>query len=199
MVVLLGMAGMAVDLGDGYYQRQSVQNEADAAALAGALAIPAGNYQTTAQHYASENGKAGDTVTVSSNGTDTVTVTVQRNVPTYLLGVFGKSSIPVSANATATVEALAQVTGHISPYAVTVQSYANGTGTKLFQENSPGAYGTIDLPASDNTTGGSCSGNTNAGTPTNVKNELSDQLASGQLVIGGCLSVKSGASSPRPM
>jgi Flp pilus assembly protein TadG len=194
--VLIGVCGLVIDLGDGYYQRQQAQNEADAAALAGAMAIPAGNYQTAANQYASDNGKAGDTVSVTSNGTDTVTVTVGRSVPTYLLSLFGKSSIGVSASATATVETVGQVSGHVSPYAVTVQAYANGTGTKLFQENSPGAYGTIDLPTTTNTSGGSCTGNTNAGTPTNIKAELSDSLPAGLLTEGGCLSVKSGASQP---
>jgi Flp pilus assembly protein TadG len=196
VVVLIGLAGLVIDLGDGYLQRQSVQNEADAAALAGAMAIPAGTYQTSAQQYATDNGKPGDTVNVTSNGTDTVTVTVNRSVPTYLLSLFGHSSIPVSATATATVETVGQVSGHVSPYAVTVAAYANGTGTKLFQENSPGAYGTIDLPTTTNTTGGSCSGTTNLGTPSNIKPELSDQLPAGVLVEGGCLSVKSGASQP---
>jgi Flp pilus assembly protein TadG len=196
LMVLIGFAGLVIDLGNGYFQRRSVQNEADAAALAGAMAIPAGNYQTAAQQYATKNGLASDQVNVTSNGTDTVTVTVTRTVPTYLLTLFGRSSIQVSASATATVETLGQVSGHVSPYAVTLQAYANGTGTKLFQENSPGAYGTIDLPTPTNTTGGSCAGNTNAGTPTNIKSELSDQLPAGLLTEGGCLSVKSGASQP---
>ena len=193
LVVLIGFAGLVIDLGDGYFQRRSVQNEADAAALAGAMAIPAGNYQTAAQQYAAKNGPASDQVVVTSNGTDTVTVTVTRTVPTYLLTLFGKSSIQVSASATATVETVGQVSGHVSPYAVTLQAYANGTGTTLFQENSPGAYGTIDLPTTTNTTGGSCSGTTNLGTPTDIKSELSDQLPAGVLTEGGCLSVKSGA------
>jgi Flp pilus assembly protein TadG len=196
MVVVLGMAGLAIDLGDGYFQRQQVQDAADAAALAGAMEIPTGSWQSAATTYAAKNDKPSDAVSASYNGTDTVTVTVTRSVPTYLLSVFGKSSITVSATASAKIEALAQVSGHVSPYAVTQQVYANGTGTSLFLENQPGAYGTIDLPTTSNTTGGSCSGATNLGTPPNVKAELSDTLPAGQLVVGGCLSVKSGASQP---
>jgi hypothetical protein len=79
---------------------------------------------------------------------------------------------------------------------VTVDAYANGTGTTLFKESQPGAYGTIDLPATDNTTGGSCAGNVNKGTPSNISPELGDTLPAGTLVVGGCLSVKSGASQP---
>jgi len=196
MVSLLGVSGMVLDLGNAYVQRRAVQNEADAAALAGADAIPNGGYTAAAQLMAAKNGRPGDQVSVQFTGSDTLTVTVSRTAPTFLLKVFGKTSIPVSATAVAKIEALAAVHGHVSPYAVTVNAYANGTGTTLFKESQPGAYGTIDLPTTDNTSGGSCTGNTNKGTPSNISPELSDQLSSGELVIGGCLSVKSGASQP---
>ena len=196
MVTLLGVAGAVIDLGNAYLQRQEIQRAADASALAGAAAIPTGTYQSAAQQMAGKNDKAGDGVTVKFNGTDSVTVTVTRTAQTSFLHVFGFGSIPVSASATATIEAIGQVHGHVSPYAVTVQAYANGTGTTLFKETQPGAYGTIDLPTTDNTSGGSCSGNTNKGTPSNIGSELSDQLPSGTLTVGGCLSVKSGASQP---
>ena len=196
IVTLLGVAGLVIDFGDAYLQRQDTQNVADAAALAGAAAIPTGTYMTAAQQMAAKNDNAGDGVAVSFNNTDTVTVTVTRAAPTFFLRVFGVSSIPVSATAKATIAALAQVQGHVAPYAVTEQAYANGTGTTLFMENGPGAYGTVDLPATGNGSGGSCSGNTNKGTPTNIGSELSDQLATGSLMVGGCLSVKGGASQP---
>ena len=196
MVSLLGVSGMVLDLGNAYVQRRAVQNEADAAALAGADAIPNGGYTAAAQLMAAKNGRPGDQVSVQFTGSDTLTVTVSRTAPTFLLKVFGKTSIPVSATAVAKIEALAAVHGHVSPYAVTVNAYANGTGTTLFKESQPGAYGTIDLPTTDNASGGSCTGNTNKGTPSNISPELSDQLPSGELVIGGCLSVKSGASQP---
>jgi Putative Flp pilus-assembly TadE/G-like len=196
MVSLLGVSGMVLDLGNACVQRRAVQNAADAAAIAGADAIVNGNYSSAAQQMAAKNGRSADQVSVTFDGTDTVTVTVSRVAPTFFLSVFGKASIPVSATAVARLEALAAVRGHVSPYAVTEDTYANGTGTTLFKESQPGAYGTIDLPTTDNTTGGSCSGNTNKGTPSNVGPELADQLPAGQLVIGGCLSVKSGASQP---
>ena len=196
MVSLVGVSGLVLDLGNGYVQRRAVQNEADAAAIAGADAIPSGNTTSAAQQMAAKNGRPGDQVTVTMSGNDTVTVTVSRTAPTYFLKVFGRSSIPVSATAVARIEALGAVKGHVSPYAVTVDAYANGTGTTLFKESQPGAYGTIDLPTTDNTTGGSCSGNVNKGTPSNIGPELSDNLPAGTLVVGGCLSVKSGASQP---
>jgi Flp pilus assembly protein TadG len=196
MVTLLGFAGVVIDLGDAYLQRQETQNVADAAALAGAAAVPTGAYDTAAQQMAAKNDIAGDGVVVNFDNTDTVTVTVTRAAPTFFLRVFGIGSIPVSTTAKATIAVLAQVQGHVAPYAVTEDVYANGTGTTLFKENGPGAYGTVDLPATGNASGGSCSGNTNLGTPPNVSAEVGGQLQSGSLLIGGCLSVKSGASQP---
>jgi Flp pilus assembly protein TadG len=196
IVSLLGIAGFVIDLGDAYLQRQETQNVADAAALAGAAAIPTGAYTTAAQQMAAKNDIAGDGVAVAFNNTDTVTVTVTRAAPTFFMRVFGVGSIPVSATAKATIAVLSQVQGHVAPYAVTEQAYANGSGTTLFMESGPGVYGTVDLPATGNASGGSCSGNTNLGTPPNVSSELGGQLQSGSLVIGGCLSVKSGASQP---
>jgi Putative Flp pilus-assembly TadE/G-like len=198
-VVLLGLSGLVVDLGDGYFQRRQTQNVADAAALAAAEAIPSGTSTAAAQAYAAKNDQAGDQVSVTSNGTDSVTVTVTRNVPTYLLGILGKSSITVTSQATATVEAIGQVQGHVAPYAVTQDGYANGSGTTLFTQNNPGGYGTVDLPAVDNTTGDSgcnTTGNVNKGTQQNLTSELQGTLLSGPIRIGSCLSLKSGATQP---
>ena len=60
MVTLLGVAGAVIDIGNAYLQRQETQNVADAAALAGAAAIPTGTYQTAAQQMAAKNDIAGD-------------------------------------------------------------------------------------------------------------------------------------------
>src|SRR6185369_14731481 len=49
MMSLLGVSGLVLDLGNGYTQRRAVQNEADAAAIAGADAIVSGNYTSAAQ------------------------------------------------------------------------------------------------------------------------------------------------------
>src|SRR6478752_81789 len=95
MMSLLGVSGLVLDLGNGYVQRRSVQNEADAAAIAGADAIMNGGYSTAALQMAAKNGRPGDQVSVTFSAPDTVTVTVSRVAPTFLLKVFGKSSIPV--------------------------------------------------------------------------------------------------------
>ncbi|HSY31898.1 MAG TPA: pilus assembly protein TadG-related protein [Verrucomicrobiae bacterium] len=55
MVVLLGFAGLAVDMGILRYQRRVQQNAADAAAIAGATDLPS-NYQIGAVNAAAANG-----------------------------------------------------------------------------------------------------------------------------------------------
>ena len=83
----------------------------------------------------------------------------------------------------------------MSPYAVTVDAYV-ARARPSSRRASPAPTARSTLPATDNTTGGSCSGNVNKGTPSNIGPELGDTLPSGTLVVGGCLSVKSGASQP---
>ena len=133
LVVLCGMAGLVIDLGNGYLQKRSTQNVADAAALAGASAIPQGTWQTAASTNAATNDKPGDQVTESLSGGNTVTVTVTRSSPTYILGLFGVHTIKVTSTAKATIEALGQVAGHVAPYAVPESSYNNGAGNDAFQ------------------------------------------------------------------
>ena len=148
MMSLLGVSGLVLDLGNGYTQRRAIQNEADAAAIAGADAIVSGNYSSAAQQMAAKNGRPADQVSVTFDGTDTVTVTVSRIAPTFFLKVFGKSSIPVSATAVARLEALAAVRGHVSPYAVKEDAYANGVGHDALQ-GEPARRVRHDRPADD--------------------------------------------------
>jgi putative Flp pilus-assembly TadE/G-like protein len=196
LVMLLVMAGLVIDLGDGYLQRRNVQNVADAAALAAAQGVPTNTYQTDAQASLHTNGKPSDLTQVIFDGRDTVTVKVTRQAPTFLLGLLNQKSITVSSTATAKVEALAQVQGHVAPFAVTPKGYDDGQGTQIFGQSQPSAYGIIDLPTPDNTTGGSCDGATYGGTPPNVKDEVAGTQPAGVLQIGGCVEFEPGAEQP---
>jgi hypothetical protein len=79
-----------------------------------------------------------------------------------------------------------------------VASYNNGQGTTLFNCDASSNCGTVDLPAADNTTGGSCAGNTYAGTSQNVQAAIADALDIGEIDGGGCLSPKTGTPSRAP-
>jgi hypothetical protein len=115
LTVLLGFAGLALDLGVAYAARRQMQTAADAAAVAGANALlgsNSGSYQSAAEQVASLNG--------FTNGQNNVTVTIgppasppnpttgqyveaeiTRNVPVYFLSALGYSSIKVSVSAVA--------------------------------------------------------------------------------------------------
>ena len=122
MVVLLGFAGLATDLGLLWNTRLRMQSAADAAALAGADSLLEGatDYTTPAKSASTQNGftdgsgTTGDsnnvTVTVANPPTtgahtgdnSAVQVTISQSQPTYFLKALGISSIPESVTSVAT-------------------------------------------------------------------------------------------------
>jgi Flp pilus assembly protein TadG len=107
MVVLLGMAAIGIDIGGWYQAQRHDQAIADAAALAGAQALPDDPSQATslAVDYAKRNGAtiAPSDVTISSDiGTnDTIKVAVEKPESTIFARMFGISTVQVGAKATA--------------------------------------------------------------------------------------------------
>jgi Flp pilus assembly protein TadG len=124
LVMLLGFAGLAVDVGVMRYQRRVQQTAADGAAIAGALDLSFGSGVTAgAQNSATQNGfsdgagcsgGAGSVGCVSvavNNGPLTgphagnaayVEVIVTAIQPTYFMKIFGVNSEPIKARAVAT-------------------------------------------------------------------------------------------------
>ena len=109
--VLIGMMALALDVGMILHERRQLQNAADAAALAGAIELPAD--ATLANDKAvewAENNEIdlsdGDQLTVSVDTIDnTVSVRVERDVPFLFGRVLGLVSVDVTAEATAKVGA----------------------------------------------------------------------------------------------
>lgn len=109
LVVLLGAAGLAIDVGYLRYERRLQQSAADSAALAGASESAAGNATTAAQADSSLNGFTGgvNNVTVNVNpafafGTNTgVQVQVSAVHPTFFMRIFGVNTATVSTVAVA--------------------------------------------------------------------------------------------------
>ena len=115
LVVLMGMAGFAVDYGWLYLNGVKNQHGADAAALAGVVYEPGD--QTTAyaeaKAAASENGYsdlAADSSVIPVDFADDATavensnqlaVTVEHTVPTFFMKVFGIDSVSISKRAVA--------------------------------------------------------------------------------------------------
>jgi len=105
LVVLLGMAAAVLDVGSWYRAHRALQATVDAAALAGAQALPedSGKASTLASEYATKNGGGAITVSFSSQvfPSDTINVEGTRPAPGFFAKVFGVDSVTVRAHAKA--------------------------------------------------------------------------------------------------
>jgi Flp pilus assembly protein TadG len=197
MMSLLGMSALAIDVGSWYQDKRHLQADADAAALAGAAAITTNAASTAATaNFIKNRMSPSEQVTVTLTSQDTVKVDATYAAPTFFSKIFGKSATTIKASATARLRANGVAQHHVSPYVVTLQTYNNGQGTVLFSCDASGNCGTVDLPMAGNTSGGSCSGNVYTGITGNVQGAITDTLDVGPLLIGGCLSPKTGNAQP---
>jgi Flp pilus assembly protein TadG len=122
LVVLLGMAALVLDIGSWYRADRATQSTADAAALAGAQALPgdSATANSLALQYATKNGGLGSGgVTFSSKivANDTIKVTVKRAAPTFFAKIFGKNTVTVGSTATARSEGVSAVK-YVAPIVV---------------------------------------------------------------------------------
>ena len=114
IVVLIGSAALATDIGVGYFQKTNLQNCADSAALAGAWNLPStSNAINQAIYIAGQNGskavqngvkKDGDTVTVTTpyNGDSSLIEVVCTRTANYSLAkVIGFNQSDITARAVA--------------------------------------------------------------------------------------------------
>lgn len=130
MFALLCMAALVVDLGDVYFSYEELQSATQAAALAGGANITNGNAVTVATSYSALKGDANAHANLQSvamaNGSpkllcltpstvglppcfvwgsqpsaNAIQVTETATVPTFFAKLFGVSSVPISATATA--------------------------------------------------------------------------------------------------
>jgi hypothetical protein len=107
MTVILGMAAAVVDVGAWYRAHRQMQNNADAAALAGAQALPESTSQASslAMSYATRNGGGVSSADITFGNTevpnDTIQVTARKGVPGVFAKLFGLDSVTVRAHAKA--------------------------------------------------------------------------------------------------
>jgi Flp pilus assembly protein TadG len=154
MVVILGFAAMAVDVGLFLHERRELQKAADAAALAGAQELPGspGDAQQRAEEWAENNGIDGDeleaieiTTTYATN--DTITVAVKRDVPFVFARVLGFTSNTMEADATARVGSPAAMSG-LLPFGVLEDAISPTESTVLkydAQNVSHGNFGALGI------------------------------------------------------
>jgi hypothetical protein len=164
LIALIGLVGFVLDVGSWYRQQRVTQATVDAAALAGAQALPAdpASANGLATTYANKNdGVAGATITFSSkySANDTIKVVAAKPTGGLFSSVFGLSSVTVHAHASAISEIPTAATG-VAPIGVWIgQDKLSGPGCPCFNQpttlpmnkkGAPGAFGFINLDASVN-------------------------------------------------
>jgi hypothetical protein len=107
LTVLIGASAMSLDVGSWYHAKRQLQAEADAAALAGAQALPDSpdDAKAYAIEYSNKNGGNLDPsqITISSDITpnDTIKVHLTAPAPGFFSKLFGIGSVTVGAGAAA--------------------------------------------------------------------------------------------------
>jgi Flp pilus assembly protein TadG len=167
LTVLLGMAALVLDLGSWYRADRATQSTADAAALAGAQALPENPAlaKTLAAQYATKNGGLGTgTVTISTKivANDTISVTVNRSAPGFFSKIFDpkNKSIKVGSTAKAQSEGVTSAK-YVAPIVVHYKHpLLNCTGPSSHPTCNPtfGTTTTLDLEDLHQKGGGNGSG-----------------------------------------
>lgn len=155
MLVLMGFAALATDVGMAYNQKTNLQSAADAAALAGAMKLPnTGDAMSVAVSYAGKNGlkatengvkKDGDTVTatVPYNGnSDTIEVVCTRTVKYSFASALGFTEKDVSARAVAQKQS--QWAGEALPFINLDDDYQTDPEIVAWEKVTPGDFESID-------------------------------------------------------
>jgi hypothetical protein len=107
MVVMVGMTAFVVDVGSWFHTQRATQSTVDAAALAGAQALPADPTAATslAIDYGAKNGGgiAGANITFESKyaPNDTIRIKATKPAPGFFASIFGIGSVTVGAHASA--------------------------------------------------------------------------------------------------
>jgi hypothetical protein len=160
MVALCGAAALVIDVGSWFRDKRQLQAAADAAALAGAQALPTnwGMARTLAMQYADKNagGVSGGDITSSSTyiDGDTINVTARKNSEAIFSKVLGISSVGIQADASA-------VRGSYTGWALGLAPWVIDKPSVKFEEiltfkvesgdqAAPGNFGGIDLPMKEN-------------------------------------------------
>jgi hypothetical protein len=163
MLSLLGMGALVVDVGAWFRAHRAAQATADAAALAGAQALPydAADARSLALTYAGENGGGLQLSDITFPTGDTIRVQVERKAPTFFSRLFGFADFDVSARAAARAGG-AEAARWAAPIAVDEQHpLLSGGGCPCFGQSTtldlkktgPGAFRIMNIDSSHGGTG----------------------------------------------
>ena len=168
---LLGMAALVLDVGSWFRTQRRLQATADAAALAGAQALPGApsNASQLAVQYGNTNGGGvlGSNVAITSTNSsnDTISVQAKTQDPTFFSKVFGINLVDINASAKALVGTPSQAL-YVAPMVVSCNhpliQNCNGHHSPTFQQQTtlpfnslgaPGAFGMLNLAGGNGTPG----------------------------------------------
>jgi Putative Flp pilus-assembly TadE/G-like len=151
LIAMLGMAGFVIDVGSWFRQQRLTQATVDAAALAGAQALPAtpGTASSLASQYASKNGGvAGTSITISThlNTNDKITVTQSKPTTGFFSKLFGVNTVTVGSKASAISEVPEAAMG-VAPIGVDIHhKKLSGPGCPCFNEPTTIDLGKVGVP-----------------------------------------------------
>ena len=164
LVVLVGIAAVAIDVGTWYRSQRDLQAVADSAALAGAQALPEdpGQAAVLAAQYSVKNGGPTPQVTFTTTNlpNDTITVHVQRTEPGFFAKVFSIDSVDVGSKASART-GLLSAAQYAAPFGIDQKQAelqckpdpcTNDTDLDL-QKVGPGAFRILNIDSSHGGTG----------------------------------------------
>jgi hypothetical protein len=164
MVVLLGMAGLVIDVGSWYRSQRDLQADADAAALAGAQALPDSTPDASALgvSYAQKNGYTLPTSSISFSSVDvandSITVKAHTDAPTFFSRIFGLTSVGLDTKATAKSSLMGSAR-YVAPITVNIKNpllsgncpcFDQPATIPLNKNGTPGAFGFLDLNNQNN-------------------------------------------------
>lgn len=171
MTVLLGMTAFVLDVGAWYHSKRQLQATADAAALAGAQALPGdpGTASSLALQYADKNGGgvlgADVTITSTYQSNDTIAVGGKKTEPGFFSRILGIDSVDVRARAKAVVGPPIKAR-YVAPMVVDCDhpliKDCDGKGSPKFKISTtldfdkmgaPGAFGMLNLDGDSGTPG----------------------------------------------
>ena len=169
LVVLMGMAALVLDLGSWYRADRATQSTADAAALAGAQALPSSptNANTLSLQYVTKNGGGSPSVTFSTKylTNDTVKVNVTKPAQGIFTKLFGVRTVTVGSHASARASLMDQAK-YVAPIGVNILNpklkgtttcpcfgSTNLTVLPLGKTGAPGAFDLLNIDSSHGGTG----------------------------------------------
>lgn len=159
LVVLCGMSALVLDVGSWFRQKRQLQATADAAALAGAQALPEdwSMAQTLAMKYATDNGGGVASGAISSSTTyisgDTIKVDAEKPGAGVMSKIFGINAVDVRATATAMKGSYTGWAKGLAPWVIDRPSVRYGEiitfKVQSGDQAAPGNFGGVDLPVKE--------------------------------------------------